>query len=171
MGAKKKLKVLLAGAFNSGKTTFVKTVNSECFDGVEVPNFNSDTLEEVGGTTTVGLDISHIKVEDAEFIFIGLPGQKRFSFLWDTFGNDFDIIIFVHSAELPTEDVRFFIDYFSKTEVWEKAKKLIVLTKTDIYPDFDKSKLLSFGIPVITCDPRKKSEVSSVLKFIYNVSI
>ncbi|SNR61968.1 hypothetical protein [Desulfurobacterium atlanticum] len=168
---KRRLKVLVAGAFDSGKTTFVKTSNSEGYDGVEVSNFDVEELKEIEGTTTVGLDISNVKIGDKEFLLVGLPGQKRFSFLWDTLGSDFDAIIILHSAEHPVEETKFYIDFFSKTSAWEKAKKLIVLTKTDLYPDFDKQKLASFGIPVLSCDPRNKEEVQGVLQFLYQIAL
>ncbi|WP_456465308.1 hypothetical protein [Desulfurobacterium sp.] len=164
----KKVKVLVAGPFDSGKTTFIKTANMECYDGVEVPNFDPVEIKELSGTTTVGLDISHINFNGIDFILVGLPGQKRFSFLWDTLGNDYDAILILHSAELPLSETEFYVSFFSKTPSWRRAKKLIILTKRDLNPGFDAVKLSEFGLPVLSCDPRNKEDVYNVLMFLYN---
>ncbi|WP_457568940.1 hypothetical protein [Desulfurobacterium sp.] len=163
-----KIKVLVAGPFNSGKTTFIRTANREAYDGVEVPNFDPEEIKELSGTTTVGLDISHINLNGIDFVLVGLPGQKRFSFLWDTLGNDYDAILLLHSAELPLSETEFYVDFFSKTPSWDRAKKLILLTKRDVNPGFNVEKLSKFNLPVLSCDPRSSEDVNSVLMFLYN---
>ncbi|WP_457567543.1 hypothetical protein [Desulfurobacterium sp.] len=167
----KKMKVLVAGPFNSGKTTFIKTANREMYDGVEVSNYDAKEIRELPGTTTVGLDVSHVNLKGVEFLLVGLPGQKRFSFLWDTLGSDYDAILMLHSAELPVSETEFYVNFFSRTPSWEKAKKLIILTKRDLNPEFDVSSLSVFGLPVLSCDPRSREDVNNALMFLYNTMV
>ena len=67
-----KLKVVIVGAENSGKTTLVRQLN---------PNAKSvEHIDDEGNSITVGLDIGKIELAGFNLYFFGTPGHQRFEF-------------------------------------------------------------------------------------------
>ena len=95
MTDEKKYKIVVFGAFGSGKTTLVQTLD---------PESRHVEADCAGGTTTVALDYGRLQVNGVSVYLFGTPGQERFEFAREIISKGMDgAILLVDATSIPDD--------------------------------------------------------------------
>jgi signal recognition particle receptor subunit beta len=96
-------KVVVAGPFASGKTTFIQAISDIPVVGTEAPTSGNEA--HVKATTTVGMEYGTFTTGgeglEASLYLYGVPGQQRFEFMWDIVAQGMDGLLVMVDATAP----------------------------------------------------------------------
>ncbi|NYT06499.1 MAG: GTP-binding protein [Methanomicrobiales archaeon] len=84
-----KLKIVVFGAFDAGKSSFIRAVD---------PASKHVEARTAGGTTTVALDFGRVTIGGIKVFLFGTPGQERFEFVRQILSRGMDGAIVVVDA-------------------------------------------------------------------------
>jgi len=113
-------KILVGGHFNAGKTTFVKNASDNSLLSTEKQT-TSEEERKVKASTTVAMDFASAKEGKVELKIFGIPGQERFSFMWNVLARG-------------TQGFVFLIDS-TREDMWcETVKQMKVMLKDKNVP-------------------------------------
>jgi len=154
----------------AGKTTAIESLSE--IEVVRTEANNSERHIADKPTTTVALDYGEIVIGGEEKVRLyGIPGQKRFDFMWSILKKRARgmILLVNNDAPDPIAEMLTFLDDFR--ELYDRGGVVIGVSRADVaagptLAEFSEALERAnpdMVIPVFTVDPRERDQMENIL--------
>ncbi|MFI7123160.1 GTP-binding protein [Amycolatopsis sp. NPDC049868] len=163
-------KIVVAGGFGVGKTTFVgavsdiKPLTTEAMMTVASGKLDDTERLPYKALTTVAMDFGRVALDDELLLYLfGTPGQERFWFMWDS-------LVRGSIGAVVLADTRRLADSFSSVDFFENRNIPYVIGVNTFdgilhHPleHVRRAMAIDPSIPIFRCDARERGEVKAAL--------
>ena len=163
-------KILFIGPTGAGKTTAITAISDTPPITTEAANTGADK-QTTKSTTTVAMDYGSIELEHDVVHLYGIPGQKRFRFMWPILARGaFGCVVLIdESRDDPLQDLDDYIKAFD--DLIRRQSFVVGVVKTpkdgmaiEKYSAFFAN--LGMFPPIFESDVREKADVLMMLEIL-----